>query len=83
METYSVNQNYKVRTIYLTNFYNHIAVPPLHEIIKMGDGLNIQYEHVTNEIVQALHANEKIVCVWIDGDVTIENVEIYCRVFDL
>jgi glycerophosphoryl diester phosphodiesterase len=30
-----------VRTIYLTNFYNHISLPPVDEILQMGDGLNI------------------------------------------
>ena len=41
MERISATDPFPVRTIYLTNFYNHIGLPPIDEMLLMGDGLNI------------------------------------------
>lgn len=41
MEEYSVEQGYKVRTIYIQNFNNDIKLPLLEELINMGDGVNV------------------------------------------
>lgn len=41
MEHYSHSQMYSVKTIYLTNYFNHIEVPAFDEIVRMGDGLNV------------------------------------------
>ncbi len=49
----------------------------------MGDGLNVQFEHITSELVETLHKHNKIICVWIDAEVTKECPKIYCRMFDL
>jgi ribosomal protein S26 len=55
LEIVSVANLYKVRTIYLTNFYNHIACPSHEQIVRLGDGVNVQYEHITKELVDLLH----------------------------
>ena len=83
MELVSRAELNQVRTVYLTNFYNHIEVPPLEQIIKMGDGLNIEFSHITREIVDEMHTHGKIVSVWIDCDVTQETPETWCKVFEL
>lgn len=83
MEIYSHSQLYSVKTIYLTNYFNHIEVPAFEEIIKMGDGLNVQYEHITRELVDYLHMHGKIICVWVDAEQTIECPEVYCKIYDL
>ena len=49
----------------------------------MGDGVNVQFEHATKEVVEALHAAKKIVCVWIDRDVTKETPDVCKRLIDL
>lgn len=41
-----------VRTVYLTNFYPHIEVPAIEDAIKMGDGLNIEFQHITKALVE-------------------------------
>ena len=51
----SATDPHPIRTIYLTNFYNHIGLPSEDEMLKMGDGLNIQFEHVTSKVVELLH----------------------------
>ena len=51
LELVSQTNLYKVKTIYLTNFYNHIACPSVEQMIKLGDGVNVQYEHITKELV--------------------------------
>lgn len=51
----SASDPHPIRTIYLTNFYNHIGLPSEDEMLKMGDGLNISFEHVTSEVVELLH----------------------------
>jgi glycerophosphoryl diester phosphodiesterase len=43
IELVSHSEFYKVRTIYLQNFYNQIGLPPLDELLTMGDGVNIEY----------------------------------------
>ena len=83
MERISASDPFPIRTFYLTNFYNHIGLPPIEKMLLMGDGLNIQYEHVTSEVVERLHQAGKLVFVWIEADVTVETVEVYCRMFDL
>mgnify|MGYP000288609774 CR=1 FL=1 len=49
----------------------------------MGDGLNIEFQHVTRELVEQMHMHGKIISVWIDCEVTSETAETFCRVFDL
>lgn len=83
MEEISAAEVYKIRTVYLHNFYNHVEVSPLQEVIQQGDGINISYEHLTEELVQACHSHGKLVCVWIDTDVTKESQETYRRLIDL
>jgi hypothetical protein len=56
MEEWSFEQGYKVRTIYIQNFYNDIKLPCNEDLIKMGDGINISFEHVTKDVVEAMHA---------------------------
>ena len=73
----------KVRTLYLTNFWPHNPIPPTEEAVKMGEGLNIEFQHLTKELVDQMHQNGKIVCVWIDRDVTSETAEVFCHVFNM
>jgi hypothetical protein len=56
MEEWSQHEGYSVRTIYIQNFYNHLKLPSDDELIKMGDGINISFEHATKEVVEAMHA---------------------------
>jgi len=74
---------YHVRTVYLYNSYPQIELPSLENIVQHGDGINISYEYLTEEVVAACHAHKKLVCVWIDTSVTTENVEMYRRLIDL
>lgn len=73
----------RIRTIYLHNFYNHIGLPPLNEVVKTGWGVNISYEHLTEEVVEACHTAGQIVAVWIDASVTQETIQMYKRLIDL
>ena len=57
----------RVRTIYLHNFLNHLELPPLEQVTQTGWGVNISYEHLTEEVVKACHAAGQIVAVWIDA----------------
>lgn len=83
LELVSHAEFYNVRTIYLTNFYHHLEVPPMEKIVKMGDGVNVQFEHITKELVDYLHQHGKIICVWVDAEQTFECAEVYCRIYDL
>jgi glycerophosphoryl diester phosphodiesterase len=67
----------------LHNFYNYIDLPPLEQLTKQGDGVNISYEHLTKEVVDACHENGKIVSVWFDATVTNETVTMYKKMLDL
>ena len=75
--------DYHVRTIYLHNFYPEDSLPPLEELAQLGDGINISYEALTEEVVNACHTNNKLVCVWIDASVTKETVDLYQRLIEL
>lgn len=77
MELVSASEFYKVRTLYIQNFYNHVALPPMEELLAMGDGVNISYEHLTREVVDTLQRHGKIVSVWIDCEVTTEGMTTY------
>ena len=83
MEEWSFEQGYKVRTIYIQNFYNDIKLPSNEDLIKMGDGINISFEHVTKDVVEAMHAAKKIVCVWIDRTVTKETPDVFKKLIDM
>lgn len=72
-----------MRTIYLYNFYPHDPLPPLEELVATGDGINISYEALTEEVVSACHAHNKLVCVWIDATVTKEGTDVYRNLIDL
>jgi len=74
---------YHVRTVYLYNFYPETVLPSFEEIVRRGDGINISYEHLTQELVSFCHAHKKLVCVWIDTTVTTETLEMYKRLIDL
>ena len=74
LELVGASELYKIHTIYLTNFYHTEPLPPKEELINMGSGLNIQYPHITKELVDYLHEHGKLVQVWIDAEVTVENV---------
>jgi hypothetical protein len=43
MEVVSSAELYKVRTIYLQNFFSHISLPSNDELLSMGDGVNIEF----------------------------------------
>lgn len=75
--------NYHVRTIYLHNFYPEHSLPPLEILVSQGDGINISYEALTSEVVNACHAHNKLVSVWIDAAVTEETMEVYERLIEL
>lgn len=47
LELVGESENYRIHTIYLTNFFNTDALPSREELLTMGDGLNIQYTHIT------------------------------------
>jgi glycerophosphoryl diester phosphodiesterase len=83
MEQLSIAQDYKVRTIYLQNFYPYNKLPPNFHLITLGDGVNISYEECFPEVVEALHEAGKIVCVWIDKTVTQESPEVFQRMVEL
>jgi glycerophosphoryl diester phosphodiesterase len=72
-----------VHTIYLTNFYHYNELPPLSECFTMGDGLNVQYTHVTRQLVEAMHAHNKLVFVWIDAEQTQECAKVFCEMYEL
>lgn len=38
---------------------------------------------MTPEVVDCLHKAGKLVCVWIEANITVESVQVYCRMFDL
>lgn len=52
MELVSRAEMLPVKTMYLTNFYNHHELPPLDECVKMGDGLNVELHHITKDLVE-------------------------------
>jgi len=83
VESLSLQNDYKIRTIYLHNFYPSFSLPPLEKLTSQGDGVNIEYAHLTKERVDACHAKGKIISVWIDCSVTTETVEMYKRLIDL
>ena len=49
----------------------------------MGDGLNVQYTHVTRQLVEAMHAHNKLVFVWIDAEQTQECAKVFCEMYEL
>lgn len=59
---------YLIHTIYLTNFWNTDSLPTKEEMLEMGSGLNIQYTHITQDVVDYLHEHGKLVQVWIDAE---------------
>ena len=65
----------------MTNFYDHIGVP--ENAATLGIGVNVSLEHVSTQLVENLHANGKLVVVWIDTNKTKEGPEAYCRMLDL
>lgn len=77
IDALNASTGYHVRTVYLHNFYPHHALPPLEVIVSKGDGINISYEALTEEVVNTCHAHNKLVCVWIDPSVTEERPEVY------
>ena len=52
-EKICASELYKIRTLYLHNFYNYLSLPPLEVILKQGEGLSVSSNHVTPELVQA------------------------------
>lgn len=83
IEKLNAETGYHVRTVYLYNFYPECKLPPLEELVQSGDGINISYEELSEEVVAFCHANNKVVMVWIDTSVTTETVELYRRLIDL
>lgn len=49
----------------------------------MGDGVNIGYHHLTEEIVEFLHYHGKLVMVWIDVRYVTENIELYLKLLNM
>lgn len=72
-----------MRTVKLHNFYDNMKLPALSEVVSNYDGINISYEHLTEEVVKACHQHDKLVCVWVDAEVTKETVAMYKRLIDL
>jgi glycerophosphoryl diester phosphodiesterase len=52
-ETISASELYKIRTVYLHNFYHYLSCPPLEIILRQGDGASVSSGHVTPELVTA------------------------------
>lgn len=73
---------YKVRTVYLHNFYNYIPLPPTEVILSQGDGISCSLLHVNKELVDACRLHGKILSVWIDSDVSVENTSVHQHLLD-
>lgn len=82
-EKICASELYKIRTMYLHNFHDYISLPPLSVILRQGDGLSVSSNHVTEELVQTCRQHGKILNVWIDCDVTVEDEYLHSRFLDL
>lgn len=72
-----------MRTVYLHNFYHYFSLPPLEVCLRQGDGLSVSSGHVTPELVAACRLHGKILNVWIDTDVTVEDAYLHMRLLEL
>lgn len=90
-ENFNKNNQQKVNTIYLQNYYYDV---PLNKTIDeltskdgQGAGSHFQINYVTKELVERMHAAGKIVIIWIDQtvpkEVYEENDDFYRKVYDL
>ena len=82
-ETICASELYKVRTVYLHNFYHYISLPPLEVCLRQGDGLSVSAGHVTEELVAACRQHGKVLNVWVDTDVTVEDASLHIRLLQL
>jgi glycerophosphoryl diester phosphodiesterase len=82
-EKICTSELYKIRTLYLHNFYDYISLPPLEVILKQGEGISVSSNHVTPELVQACRQHGKILSVWIDCDVTVESTYLHNQMLEL
>lgn len=68
---------YKIRTVYLHNFYNYIPLPSTEDILSQGDGISCSLLHVTKELVNFCRMHGKLLSVWIDSDVSVEDSRVH------
>lgn len=82
-EKICASELYKIRTMYLHNFHDYISLPPLDIILRQGEGLSVSSNHATPELVKACRQHGKILNVWIDCDVTVEDEYLHRRFLEL
>lgn len=73
LETLNLVNNTDVKAIYLYNFYEHSELPEPDIYATKGHGVNISSTKLTREVIQNCHRNGKLVGVWVNAEVFLEN----------